>query len=66
MGPLQRKLFYLNPLANCIDALRMPLLHGGCFPRMPLLYVGLLGIALALIGIWIIKKFDHTYPRLVS
>ena len=66
MTDLQRKIFYLNPVANCIDAMRMPLLHNGYFPLLPLLYVGLLGIGLAIIGILIIQKYDYTYPRLVS
>ena len=59
-----RTYYYLNPMANLIEAYRAILLNGQWPEWQALFYVGLTGAVLTLLGYKLIAHFDHQYPNM--
>jgi ABC-type polysaccharide/polyol phosphate export permease len=63
--PEHKVLFFFNPLAAAIDMYR-DIIMEGLLPNWNQLTILAIGCGLALIvAIFLIRKFDHNYPRLV-
>jgi len=58
-------ILYLNPMAVIISAYRSVLLQGVWPDWGALLWVGVLGFLLILLGMRLIQRFDRTYPKVI-
>lgn len=58
--------FYLNPMANMIEAYREILMFGNWPDWMALLKVGVFAIMTLYVAQSLIRKFDHIYPRIIE
>ncbi len=58
--------FYLNPMANLIDAYRDILMYGAWPDWSALFKVGLFALAGVYGAQLLIRRFDHVYPRIVD
>lgn len=56
--------FFLNPMARLINEYREILLNGHWPHWGGLAYVAVLGLGFLAIGLWLVHRFDKTYPRL--
>lgn len=59
-----RELFFLNPMARLINEYRVILLDRQWPDMFGLAYVAVLGAGLLVLAMWLISRFDKTYPRL--
>lgn len=59
-----RELFFLNPMARLINEYRVILIDGQWPSLHGLLYVAFLGVMLCVFSMWLLSRFDKTYPRL--
>lgn len=58
--------FYLNPMANIIEAYRDILMFGNWPDWAALLKVGAFALVSLYVAQFLIRKFDHIYPRIVE
>jgi lipopolysaccharide transport system permease protein len=55
----------LNPMVHIIDAWRMTLLHGQWPDIAALSYVLILSLGMLVLGLYLLKRWDRLYPRLI-
>lgn len=58
--------FYLNPMANIIEAYRDILMFGDWPDWAALLKVGVFALGALYVTQFLIRRFDHVYPRIVE
>jgi lipopolysaccharide transport system permease protein len=64
VGGAYRVYAYLNPMAGMLKSYRTVLLHGNWPDWIYLMWVALFGLILSIIAVMIIRRLDHTYPKL--
>lgn len=63
--PEHQKLFLFNPIANLIENYRTILINGGDPDLVSLFIISVFSILITIIALFIYKKLDSVYPRIV-
>jgi len=60
------KYYYANPMANLIEGYRDVLMYGRVPDADRLILISVTSFAVFLLGWWMIRHFDRTYPKIIN